>query len=151
MLPNISVLSFIKKKWNSKLLLAVLIGLFVILQLMIVSSIAQTDNPPLYGKMEKLQCGADLPIPEIQDKCLVYFEAIDGSPKYGILYNKEDFFFKPEEIVNKYGYIDRNYFQLLKKSMLLFQLQSLDDSYFYVVSRDNGYSSIVLIDSAIKN
>lgn len=114
---------------------------------MIVSSIAQTDNPPLYGKMERMLCGSELPIPEIEDQCLVFFEAIDGSPKYGILYNKVDFFYKRDTLVNKYGYIDRNYFQLLKSSQLLNQLHSYDDSYFYVKSRDNGYNSIVIVNT----
>lgn len=137
----------IKKQGMTKFLLALLIGLFIVLQLTIISSIAQTNNPPLYGKMEKLICGKDLNIAEIEDQCLLLFEAIDGSPKYGILYNQVDFYFKIQDIVNKWGYIDRNYFQLLKSSRLLYQLQAYDDSYFYVKSKDNGYNSIVLVDS----
>ncbi len=138
--------SSFKKRWNSKFLLAVLIGLFVILQLMIVSSSAQ-ESSPLYGKIEKVLCGNDLPVSQIADYCLVLFEAIDGSPKYGILYDQFDFYFKNEKIDNAYGYIDRNYFQLLKSSALLLELKSFDDSYFYVKSRDNGYNSIAIVNT----
>ncbi len=138
-----------KKRLSSKLLVAIFVGLFFILQLLIVSSIAQNDNPPLYGKMEQLWCNAEIGISEIDDKCLLFFEAKDGSPKYGIIYDAKDFYFKKNEIQEKWGYIDRNYFELLKSGNLLYQLQEIDDSYFYVFSKDNGYHSLVLIDSIL--
>lgn len=136
-----------KKRLNSKLIVAVFVGLFLILQLLIVSSMAQSQNPPLYGKMENLLCGEEIGITEIEDKCLLYFEAFNGSPKYGILFDAKDFYFKKNEIIEKFGYIDRNYFELLKSGKLLYQLQEIDDSYFYVFSKDNGYYSVVIIDS----
>jgi hypothetical protein len=136
-----------KKRWNSKLLVAIFLGVFLALQILIVSAMAQSDNPPLYGKMENLICKNEIGIEEIDDKCLLFFEAKDGSPKYGIIFDAESFYFKKSEIEEKFGYIDRNYFELLKSGKLLYQLQELDDSYFYVFAKDNGYNSIVLIDS----
>ena len=136
-------------KKPSKLLVIIFLGIFLALQILIVSSMAQSENPPLYGKMENLLCGKEIGVPEIADKCLLFFEAQDGSPKYGILFDAENFYYKKNEIKEKYGYIDRNYFELLKSGRLLYQLQEIDDSYFYVFSKDNGYFSIVLIDRAL--
>lgn len=132
-----------KRSILSRLFIYLIIFLFVILQLVVISAMAQSS--PLYGNMEKLTCKDDIGIYEIRNKCLLLFEAYEGSPKYGILYNADTFIFDADSIVGKRGYIDRSYYELLKSGRLLYQLQSIDDSYFYVMSTDDGSMSITLV------
>jgi hypothetical protein len=133
-----------RKSVYTRILFYFLIGLFVVLQVLVLSAFAQSE--PIYGNMEKLLCNKDIGIEELESKCLLFFEAYDGSPKYGILYEESDFYYKADQIVGKRGYIQRDYYELLKSGRLLYQLQDIDDSYFYVMSNDNGYSSITIIN-----
>lgn len=132
-----------KKSIYVRLFLYFVIFLFIILQLIVVSAMAQTA--PIYGNMEKLICGDEIGIKEINSKCLLLFESYEGSPKYGILYDSKTFMFNKETIEGKRGYVDRSYFELLNSGRLLYQLQSMDDSYFYVIATDDGSSSITIV------
>ena len=138
-----------QKKLITRFIFPIIISLFLFLHLWLISAFAQEGNMfPLYGKMEQIQCREEIGISELLNSCLLYFESIDGSPKFGIIYDADTFFYNTNDIKNRFGYVDREYFEFLKNSMLLYQLQSQDDSYFYVRALDNGMNSLTILDDA---